>query len=413
MVTAIQKRLLFIAFIIFIQSQTLFAMVYDNRFLPLYKRPRLFTAANPSLFSVDFFATTTSKAFGSNEETIGIPELFGKFDLNQLANSMVAAGFSNPLRTDLQGAPLPFIMDGKIQSQAVTVGLEHAFTDWLSIGTSFLFMRVSSTQQFIFNERESTLILGPGDLLEIDQSRRDAFATIGLQNNQSTQRGFGDVELYARIWRDWDYTLKCRNVFAGFSLGVLIPSGEKRNENAPASIPFGGDGHWGFFAQVDGLFEIKEDIKVGGFVGLRKRFSKTRNRRIPLGKEPNIFAPITGSLDINPGITFIASPYIVLENLRKGFGLVGQYTIVVHEEDEWTDNRSDKDPSSRLIDAIEKTEWATDYITMSAFYDFGVEKVCRTFNPLISVRWDFPVMFFISKRAPKTHRVSIGIEFSY
>ena len=103
----------------------------------------------------------------------------------------------------------------------------------------------------------------------------------------------------------------------------------------------------------------------------------------------------------------------MLENLRKGLGAGVHYTLTLHQEDEWRDKRQDKDPRVKISRVMDLSEWGSDYITLNMFYDFGKVKVVRSFDPIISFRWDVPLMFFASSRVSKTHRISLGIEFSF
>ncbi len=407
-------KLFLILFVVICVTQQSFAMVFDNRFIPLFQRPRISVEGLPSSFAIDFFAATASKAFDDDEQDIGIPELHGKLDLGVLANAIADTGKPNPLRrADLQGARIPFNMDGKIQAQAFTMAYHQRVAHWLSFGFSLLFMRVNSRQVFSLDEENTNLILGEGDKQELEEARRRMFTDLGLVDNHTSQLGFGDIDFYLRWGGLWDYTLKCRRIDAGIRLGFLIPTGERHTIFRPASIPFGGDGHWGFYVSGDALFELREDIKVGFLLRVSKRFTRTRNRRMPVRGEPRIFGAVVGLAQVNPGTTVVFSPYFVLENLRKGLGAGVHYTLTSHKEDEWRDRRQDKEPRVKLSRVMDLSEWSSDYVTINVFYDFGKVKVVRSFDPIVSFRWDVPVMFFASSRVAKTHRLSLGVEFGF
>ena len=66
--------------------------IYDNRFIPLFSPPQYFVEDLSSSFEVDFIAATASKAFANDEKEVGLPEIFGIFDLNTLAIAMMKNG---------------------------------------------------------------------------------------------------------------------------------------------------------------------------------------------------------------------------------------------------------------------------------------------------------------------------------
>lgn len=388
------------------------AMVYDNRFIPLLPRPRLMVDGKQSSFGIDFFMATGSKALGRSEDEIGIPELFGKFDLGQLARAAVCADIPNALRSEWLAHEIPYDVEGKIQAQAVAFSIHHPLTHWLAVGANWLCMRVNSSQEFILNC--PNLNLTAADEVELDQERRKLFSNIGLKKNHAAQIGFGDVDCYLYFGYMRDYMLKFRRIDLGARLGVLMPSGLSREINSPASIPFGGNGHWGAYAEFDGLFELREDLKAGLIVRLSKRFARTSCQRIPVKGEPYIFGATTGQVDINPGVTFVFSPYVSIENLRQGLGLGVQYCLTAHSEDKWRDARSNSAAVPVDLCGIdERSAWGSDYFSLNVFYDFGKEKITRSFDPILSFRWDVPAMLFVSKRFSKTHRVSVGVEFAF
>lgn len=397
----------------FISSSLSFSMVYDNRFFPLFRRPRIGVDGLPSSFAVDYMISTASKAFNDDEGEMSIPELFGNFDLGVLGRSFEAIGKPNFIRSDLQAAnsKLPFDMEGRIQSQRLAFSYYQRLVQWFSIGFSWFFMRVNSRQKFTLGE--TNLSLGPGDELEIDDTRRCMFSDLGLRESHSAQLGFSDIDSFLRVGRLWEYTLKCRRIDAGLNLGLLIPTGVKQELNNPSSVPFGGNGHWGFYVSVDALFELREDLKVGMLFRVNKRLPRTQLHRMPAGEEPQIFGAIVGLARVNPGATIIFSPYFMLENLRKGLGIGLYYTLTSHQEDEWNDRRLNKVAPAKLKQVVDFSSWGSDYVTLNIFYDFGKEKVKRSIDPIISFRWNIPAMFFVSSRVARTHEVALGIEFAF
>ncbi len=385
------------------------AMVFDNRFFPLIQYPYITVEGRPSHLAAALFATTASKSFGENETEIGTPELFGKYDQRELANSIVKTGKPNPLPSQFQLIELPWNMEGKIQAQGVQFSYRQALNDWLAVGLYGMAMRSDSSLEFFCNFGTTT----SEQKQELARIRSDMNSSIGVVCPHAHQAGLGDLDLYLRAWYDWDYTFKFRNIIAGLRFGTLIPTGVRRSLASPLSVPFGGNGHWGLYVSGDAEFELKEDMKAGLLFRISKRLAKTMCHRMPVCKEPEIFGAVVGAARVNPGPTFIVAPYLSFENLREGFGVRLQYTFTEHRKDCWKDERSDKSVPVNLESIMNRSSWISSYVTLNAFYDFGKVKVEHGFDPILIFSWDVPVTFFDAHGIVKTNKISLGLEYNF
>jgi len=396
------------------------SMIYDNRFFPFIKPPYISVKDNYSYADIDCFITTARSAWGENDENIGIPELFGFFDEHQLAAAIEKTGKPNPLieafptDIDILLMELPWKMNGKIQAQGMSFGMRKTiWKDWLSIGFSWLFMRVDSGQTFasLINEQA---IHSQTTIDQLDALRKSMEHEIGITCAHSSQVGMGDLDAYLRIGNIWDYVLKCRRIQAGLSVGALVATGEPKIINEPASVPFGGNGHSGFYASIDAEFELKEDFKVGLLLRGSKRLARTCIHRMPACKEPSIFGAVVGRARVNPGPTAVFAPYAMFENLRDGFGALVQFTLTNHFSDHWHDERPDKSTVPANTEILEKlSDWRSSYVTMYGFYDFGKMKVKRNFDPIFTVQWDIPVTVCDAHASVKTQKITLGFEFNF
>ena len=389
------------------------AEIYDNRFIPLFVPQQFFIESLPSAFELDFVAITASQAFARDEKTVGIPEIFGIFDLNTLATSILTITGQSPLRSDLLGRELPFNVDGRIQGQGFFMRYCQALSPYWTIGAELLFLKTNSRQIFRL-DFQKVKNLKPGDISEIEIAQRKAFEEIGLIENNAAQHGIGDIDLYVRGGNMWEYILKCRRIYAGLSIGGFIPTGVKTNLCSAASIPYGGNGFGGVYIKGDALFELKEDIKVGFLLEISKRIPRTVTARMPMqASEPYIFGPVIGKARINPGATLGFSPYFIFEHVREGLGLGVHYTLTSHWRDHWDDYRCDRTIPVDLSQVIKTSKWGSDYFTIDIFYDFGKQKTEHPINPIVFFRWDVPSMLFVSHNVPKTHKISLGVELAY
>ncbi len=403
----------FLIIILLCVTQINRAEIYDNRFIPLFAPQQFFVEDLPSSYECSFQAITASQAFARDEKVVGIPELFGIFDLNTLATSLLEITGESPLRSDLLGRELPFAVNGRIQGEGFFMRYYQSLGKHFAFGANLLFLKTNSRQTFEL-DREKARNLRPGDIAEINQARRVAFQEIGIVENDAPQHGIGDIDIFIRGGSTWDYVLKCRKIWAGLSLGGYIPTGVKTEICNAASIPYGGNGFGGIYVKGDALFELKEDIKVGFLLQVSKRFARTTCVRMPMvASEPYIFGPIIGNAHINPGPTLAFSPYFILENLRAGLGAGVHYTLTSHWKDSWCDARKNPQFPVDLSQVMRTSKWGSDYFTVDVFYDFGRQATKHVIDPIVFFRWDVPAMLFVSHNVATTHKISLGVEIAY
>lgn len=406
---------------------TVQAMVFDNRYFPLIQYPWITVPCRESHASGDFFITTASRAADIAERDIGIWALTGPFDQAQLAFSMQTVGLFNPLPPDFVNGELPWIMHGKLQTQGFAFWYVQELGACFSAGILGLIMRSNSTIDFKFDIANASSKVGITDdsqIFFLDDIRRQMLAELNLSCNHVHQHGFGDLEAYVR-WSGYRaYSFKLRNIEYGLRIGLLIPTGVKRNIFEPASVPFGGNGHWGLYVSGDTEFEVKEDWKVGVLLRLSKRFTRTSIQRMPLfvlppnGKtesssEPQIFGVITGPAQVDPGFTQVFAMYGQWEGLREGFGVRLQYTLINHDKDTWTDKRVDKTDKVNIKSIENHSRWASEYVTLTGFYDFDKTAQERGHKPIVRASWDIPFTLLVAHRFVKSFKISLGLEFNF
>jgi hypothetical protein len=283
-------------------------------------------------------------------------------------------------------------------------------------------MRFLSTQRFYLDTGSVNVSQQAVDFVDVvDKARREMFDELGLKAPVSDQCGVGDFDFYLRLGKTWDYALKCKTLTFGTKVGVLAPAGQSRSQVSPASVPFGGSGHWGMYTAMDFEAEAKEYYKVGLLVWAGKRFARVSRQRLSVGGEPTIFGATMGSVNINPGFTGSISPYVTLENIRAGLGVRVQYTLTKHAHDQWKILCKDNDVNLFYMTSHGKNQslgeyvsrWASDYITLDAFYDFGAARAERSFDPIIFLACDIPVDAIVANAVPRMYKISLGLDISF
>lgn len=392
--------------------QPLFSIVYDTRFFPMLWHPYVTVDDRPSHLAAGVFFATARAAHGDFDKEMSIPTLNGKYDQIDIVKALKTVGKPAVLPVPFQGvAELPWLVGQKLNAQGVQLSYHQAIGHAFSCGFYWDFMNLDSWQNFELDAEHYGQRWTSDELLQLDQSRRVMHEELGLCGNSAHQVGVGDLDIYIRVGGQREYELKCRTLSGGARLGVLIPTGVDEEVNLPASLPFGLR-HAGVYGALDFEIEVKEDWKGGMLLYLDKRFARTLCRRMPVGCEPRIFGPVVGPARIDPGVTFAWAPYASLENIRDGFGARIQYTLIHHDTDSWYDARNGGVPVN-LLRVSELSTWSSEYVTVCAFYDFGKMRVCRGFQPIISLNWDIPVSLLVGQNFCKTNIITLGIEWNF
>lgn len=404
-------RIIGFGFVLMSVAAPMYAYVFDNQYLPLLWQWPIMPDGHVSSLTFNGFAATGSSAVDNREKSIGIPEIYGMFDLGQFDAAFETAypHLPNPLPSSKRGLKIPYRVEGKIQAQGASVLWYQQVCPFVFCGANFMFLNVNGRQEFRLKREELGFVPSAQEELEFDEARRQLFAELGFAN-RSHQIGFGDTDLFVRAAYLDEYVFKLRRIDVGLRTGLLIPTGKKRVLLEPNSIPFGGNGMWGMYVQADGLLELKEDLKFGFLARVSKRFSRVSNERLSVEGEPNIYGVLSGPIRVNPGVTLVFSPSLIIEGLRAGLGLGAYYTLIVHHDDGWRDVRPNQDIPIKISKTMEATEWGKDIFTAQVFYDFGKTKPNRCFDPIISFKWDIPALLYVSKNTTKVNQITVGIE---
>jgi len=409
------QRFYLVTFIYISLSSSVYGMVMDNRYLPWLAHVYNGTDHRHGFLSVESFFITSSSAFRSSYETkereVGYPTLQGSLNYYDLGQSLVLAGYENPIPADWQwvspfGVDMPGSFEGQGLSFSGYVPLSHHF----GIGASMVFLRLVAQAHLIptAETKKALNLASAGNQARFSQLTQDIEALVQTQDGFWNQSGPGDIDVYMKLFRVDEYVYYCRKVDMSTNLGLFIPTGETSSSNFIGSIPFGGNGFWGWYWSLASEIELKEDWKAGFEWRVEKRFAKTVEHRITIGKESNLFSPVTGPLYINPGVTITIAPYVALENMRDGLGLLFKYTYVNHSKDRFKDRRELQVPVANVGAMKNNSGWVASYGTLELLYDISF-KHDWSYKPMCTLTWDFPFDAFGSRGSCKTHRISLGM----
>jgi hypothetical protein len=404
------RRSLVTSLVALLISSSSFAMVFDNRFMPLMSRPWIAPDDGRTHVSANLFMVQATSAYNKNGEQVPLGELWGgPFDLGQCARDYADLGHKNPLKTEWRGEKIPWVIDGKFRGKGIDVEWQKFLFWHLWIGGSFMVMELDSWYTYMLDEKDGSALKNHAE--DLNSMRQNVMERVGFCGSLVREYGIGDLDFYLRLGNYWDYVCKCRSIQVGGRIGILVPTAKQRNMSYPVSIPFGGERHWGVYGAIDANFELKEDIKVGVFARANQRFSRITCARIPLGCEAENFAVMQGEVDIEPGATCIVSPFVTFECLRDGLGVRVAYTLTKHWHDTWHFWSAPKDVG--LAKMCDRTAWGSDYFSVNVFYDFGKARPDWAVHPILTFCWDIPASVLIASSVAKTDRVSLGVEVAF
>ena len=425
--------LLFIFVSISLLSSHLFSMRQSNRYFPFLETPQIVKRGKFGTFKPAFFYIRDSVAWGDNWGRIGIHELYGKYDLEDVINSLQSVtedideqAFTNPFTAVLgdSGAkyidkPIKYDLNGKLKAIGFTLKYEQDLP-WKNtfLGAFLPVMHVISNQVYSFNQNASRLGFTPtsADIDEIDTVRRYTHEEIGFQSPDYTKTGFGDLDLYFRFRAEWEYLHLMHGINFNLKTGVLIPTGVKRDINNPAAVPFMGDGHIGWYLSIVQEFELKEDLRLGIMLGYLYQFKEKMMERMSVGSEPSVFSSLKGRLQVKPGPTLKIAPYLSICNIVDGLNVQLMYTHLMHNDDDLDDRRptSEIDKlNSRLTTSEDLTRWRMNLFTMELMYDSKAALKKWPLEPIIYATFTVPFGWIGGKNAAKHHQFSLGVELNF
>lgn len=382
-----------------------------NRYVPWLPVPYILTDNQSSYIKASGFIGTSNNAFSTADRHIGLPELYGNFDLGLLSRAAAKVLGFNPLSSYYQDKSIPFILDGSLRMQGIMLSIHQAVTPEFSVGASLVCNRFHAHIDYTLGDIK--FVTTEDIKIDLFNQKRLLFDAIGISSESSSSFGLGDIDAHVSFQSEWDRRFKFRTIKAACTIGLIFPTALSWDYTAPASIFTDNNRHWGFYGSGHLTCVLKEDFTVDFGLYVYKKIPKTGISRMPVLEEPLLFGAAVGQVQVNPGVTIVCSPSVFLEHLRDGFGVAVSYSLLYHQQDSFTDKRIDQSVPVTFKMAKKLSSWGADYISLQAFYDFENNSDLSSMSSAIKLKWDIPTNIFVAKKVAKTHVISLTIGCAY
>jgi len=413
--------------VIILWISSLGALVYDNRYWILYPHQFLSYQAYPhahlyalgggifigsDVSVVDDTMITQSLDSEGNNENADLFSIFGQYDQVVINNALQKAGRTSasllPPQFD-QLNSIPWSTPGKTSLRGCVLAVEGYIHEYCGFGASWFVGKMHANEASILCNSQR---YASGDINALHMANMEMRTALETVPSCYEAAVFGDIDLYTRGRITVDYWCKMHHLDIGLRVGGLLPSGIGTLWYNPASLPVGGNGHWGLYVQSDGNFLLNDLLSAGYALQVIHRFSRTSIQRMPVLTEPTNFGALVAPARISPGITVVFNPYVQVGGLRGGLGCVGAYYLVHHAPDRWcvSDLIAEQfDPNLALL--RERSAWGRDHFSVTLFYDFGYERACSYSAPIVSLTIDIPWSGGpVTRMVNKSHALSLRIE---
>lgn len=397
------------------------AMIFDNRFWPLFPKKFLSTQVMPHAtfyWSLDGVLLGADSSYVSDEndpvgsdEAIEFSEIFGPYNQQEINQALQLSGRTDEslLPPGFANVRIPWTIPGKISLRGLALEYEVFPHRNFGIGGSIFAGHMhAETNSYILNQNGA---LSENEISELRHSNAAMRDALGVRPGITHKAVFGDMDLYLHGRFRRYFWHRIHRLEVGLRLGALFPTGTKGSINNPVGLPVGGDGHYGIYGQFDTELLLRDLLTAGFSLQVIKRLSRTALHRMPIQTEPTNYGALVGVARVDPGVTIAFYPYFQVGGLRDGLGLTAGYYLIHHFHDSWsvpTCTPAERRPNLNLL--ARRSKWGSDHFSVGAFYDFGFEKECRWYTPIISITVDIPWHGPVTDMTTKSHGISLRIE---
>lgn len=196
-------------------------------------------------------------------------------------------------------------------------------------------------------------------------------ARYNLALKPTQEVGCGDLSLLIGWACNYEKTEVLDFIDVDAKIGLLFPTGKKRNEDILFSLPLGYNGHYGVPLKFDCSFGVWDWLTFGMHLGALFFFSKKQEIRIKTAPEQQgLIKLVKTHASIDQGTIWDISAYIKADHFIKGLSLLCGYSFNKKDHDIVIPTNFTFQPSIVNNDDGFKN-WQMHVIQIMAEYDFA------------------------------------------
>lgn len=373
----------------------------------------------------------------------GLLELDGKYDLKAIAYSAATAlpNYTLPFFQETGGhawldRELVFSARSSVSMYAATIRAQLPLWQHGMCGVSVPLMHIEARQRYDFPANPTTQY-SYADGEQVRRLGRRLHSDIGLKSGDWQVDGLGDMTVWGEYQRTASYWGPLRTASLSGRVSLGIPTGRHRSERFAASVPFGGNGHWGLGLTVQPAAEVKENIFFQVPLTVAWQAPRSLVTRIPVYDEPAIFSALKGAVRIKPGLSLRLDPKLTFSHVMGIDNLHCSVTFAYtrHFADTWEDIRTENMISSYLTrdtlpvttatmaqkyinDRIAEVEqkkkdsskWSSAYLVWDALYELRDVFPTAKHAPVLRATYEHCITGY---RAGRTNQLSVQVGWRF
>lgn len=366
------------------------------------------------LSTVDLFFQmgATAEAWNGNHHKVHLFDLYGTNNMHELGVGVPDKDLSNPLDmilTQLALTPSRCITSTD-ECRCISEFAAYSIDAEFSIIEGILSLMQNWKHGFFFQlhmpvrrlkvSNSNFCDISPTDskcpnsntpIWQTFQNNFDAIlARYHLSRDCYTDTTLGDLTVLAGWTHSFQGTDILDFVDATIKVGVLIPSGDEKNEDQLFSLPSGYNKHIGATVHADFAFGAFDWLTMGGHFDATIFADKTRCVRLKTGpQQRGIIKLAKAEAKEEKGTLWHAGGYLKADHIVRGLSFLFGYSYATQNRDYLTPRDTDKYPPSTVNTDEALFDWKMHTIHLWIEYDFTKEN--SMFGPRMSFCYSRPV----------------------
>lgn len=186
--------------------------------------------------------------------------------------------------------------------------------------------------------------------------------------------GMGDLSLLIGWACNYEKTINIDFIDVDSRIGLLFPTGKRRNEDAVFSLPLGYNGHFAVPLKFNCSFGAWEWFTAGVHLGAIFFFDKHVKKRIKTSEnQRGIISLVEEKASVDQGTIWDVDCYIKADHVLRGFSLLCGYSFNKKDRDSLSLLQQPSPYNESIINSDERLKgWAMHTIHLMAEYDFAL-----------------------------------------